>query len=176
VASHDTRMQIGLRRFQETLREIAPPTNDLSGSEELAAVLPLEDRRTAWRELRRAGFDLPELELSRQVFWSAALLVLMPLGLLCWASRTCFIIGSLVELTFLAYKLTRPLAVHPPAWCRTVGQAALCLRCVSTPDGRGVPWTREEIAERIRMIIAESANLPIDAVTEDARFRDLLGC
>jgi hypothetical protein len=176
MASPQTRRQIGLRRFQETLQEIAPPTKELSGSEELEAILPLEDRRTAWRELQSAGFDLPGLEVSPQVFWIAALMVLTPLGLLCLASRTWFVIWSFVELTFLAYKLTRPLAVHPPAWCRTVGQAALCLRQVRTPDGRGVPWTREEIAERIRMIIAESANLPIDQVTNDARLTDLLGC
>jgi hypothetical protein len=176
MASPKTRRQIGLRRLQETLHEIALPTKELSGSEELEAVLPLEDRRITWRELQSADFDLPELEVSPQVFWIAGLMVLTPLGLLCLASRTWFVIWSFVELTFLAYKLTRPLAVHPPAWCRTVGQAALCLRYVRTPDGQGVPWTREEIAERVRMIIAESANVPIDQVTEDARLTDLLGC
>jgi hypothetical protein len=176
MASPETRRQIGLRRLQETLHEIAPPTWELSGSEELEAVLPLEDRRSTWRKLQSAGFKLPELEVTPLVFWNVALMVLTTLGLLCLASRTWFVIWSIVELTFLAYKLTRPLAVHPPDWCRTVRQAALCLRCVRTPDGRDVPWTREEIAERVRMIVAESANLPIDKVTEDARFTDLLGC
>jgi hypothetical protein len=162
--------------LQETLQGIARPAKELSGSEELETVLPLEDRRTTWRELQSAGFDLPELEVSPKIFWIAVLMVLTPLGLLCLASRTWFVIWSFVECTFLAYKLTRPVAVHPPAWCQTLGQAALCLRYIRTPDGRGVPWTREEIAERVRMIIAESANVPIDQVTEDARLTDLLGC
>ena len=176
MASSVTRRQIGLRRMQETLHEIAPRTKELSGSEELETVLPLEARRATWRELQSAGFELPELEVSRRVFWIAALMVLIPLGMLSLASRTWFVICSIVELTFLAYKLTRPLAIHPPAWCRTVGQAALCLGDVRTPDGRGVPWTREEVAERICMIVAERANVPIDQVTEDTRLADLFGC
>jgi hypothetical protein len=176
MASPRTRRQIGIRRLQEILHEIAPPTKELSGSEELEAVLPLEDRRATWRELQSAGFELPELKISPRVFWIAALMVLTPLGVLCLASRTWFVIFSIVELTYLAYKLTRPLAVYAPDWCRTVGQAALCLRDVRTPEGRGVPWTREEVAERVRMIVAERAGVAIGEVTEDTRLADLFGC
>jgi hypothetical protein len=171
-----TRRQIGLRRLQEKLHEIGAPAKDLSGSEELETILPLEDRQTTWRELQAGGFKLPELQVSPTVFWIAAALVLTPLGLLVLALQTWFAIFTIVELTFLAYKLTRPLAIHPPQWCRTVGQAALCLGNVLTPDGRIAAWTREEIAERVRMIIAQSAGLPIQKVTESARLTDLLGC
>jgi hypothetical protein len=103
-------------------------------------------------------------------------MVLAPLGLLILALRTWFAILSIVELTFLAYKLTRPLAIHPPQCCTTVGQAALCLRNIRTPDGRVVGWTREEIAERVRMMIAEVAGLPIQQMTDDTNLIDLLGC
>jgi hypothetical protein len=176
MAFPKTRRQIGLRRLQETLHEIAPPTKELLGYEELEAVLPLEDRRSNWRELQSAGFELPELEMSPQVFWIAALMVLTPLGLLCLVSRIWFVIWSFVEFTILAYKLTRPLAVHPPDWCRTVGQAALCLRDIRMPDGQAVAWTRAEVAERVRMIVAEHAGVPIEEVTEDTRLADLFGC
>ncbi len=127
-------------------------------------------------ELQAAGFELPELVISPEVFWIATAMVLTPLGFLVLALRTWFAILSIVELTFLAYKLTRPLAVHPPLSCRTVGQAALCLRKIRTADGRIVGWTREEVSERVRMIIADSAGLPIEKVTEGARLIDLLGC
>ena len=110
------------------------------------------------------------------VFWTAAALVVTPLGLLVLALRTWFAMLSIVELSFLAYKLTRPLAIHPPLSCRTVGQAALCLRKIRTPDGRVVGWTREEIAERVRMLIADSLGLPIQELSENARFIDLFGC
>lgn len=176
MASPMTRRQIGLQRLQEILRETAPPTRELAGSEALEAVLPLEDRRSIWRELQSAGFELPELEVSPQVSWIAALMVLTTLGLLYLASRKWFVICALIELTFLAYKLTRPLAVHPPDWCRTVGQAALCLREVRTPDGRDVPWTHEEVSERVRMIIADLANVLIENVTGDTRLADLFDC
>lgn len=168
-----TRRQIALRRLQE---KIAAPAKDLSGSEELETILPVGDRQATWRELQAEGFELPELEISPLVFWIAAAMVLTPLGLLVLALRTWFAILSIVDLTFLAYKLTRPLAIHPPQWCRTVGQAALCLSNIRTPDGRIVGWTREEISEKVRMIIAEAAGLPIQKVTEGARLTDLLGC
>jgi hypothetical protein len=152
------------------------PALELSGSEELESILPVEDRRTIWRELQAAGFELPELEVSSKVFWIAAAMVLTPLGLLALALRTWFALLSLFELTFLAYRLTRPLAVHSPQWCRTVRQAASCLRNIRRPDGQVVPWTREEISEKVRMLIAERAGLPIEEVTEDSRFIDLFGC
>ena len=167
-----TRRQIALRR----LHEIAAPAKDLSGSEELETILPVGDRQAIWRDLQAAGFELPELEISTEVFWIAAAMVLTPLGLLVLALQTWFAILAIVELTFLAYKLTRPLATHPPPWCKTVGQAALCLRNIRTPDGRIVGWTQEEVSEKVRMIIAESACLPIEKVTESARLTDLLGC
>jgi hypothetical protein len=106
----------------------------------------------------------------------AAAMVLMPLAFLVLALRTWFAIFSIVELTFVAYKLTRPLAIHPPQWCRTVGQAAYCLRNIRTVDGRAVPWTREEIAERVRMIVAETAGVPIEKVTDGVSLIELLGC
>ena len=63
--------------------------------------------------------------ISPAVFWIAAFMVLTPLVLLVLALRTWFALFSIVELSFLAYKLTRPLAIHPPACCRTVGARPL---------------------------------------------------
>jgi hypothetical protein len=171
-----TRSQIAIQRFQEILHGILNPVQELSGSEELDSILPVEDRRTIWRELQAAGFELPELEVSPKVFWIAAAMVLAPLGLLALALRTWFALLTVFELAFLAYKLTRPLAIHPPQWCITVRQAASCLSNIRRPDGQAVPWTREEISEKVRMLIAKYAGLPIEEVTEDARLIDLFGC
>jgi len=149
---------------------------ELSGAEELEAVLPVENRQATWRELKAAGFELPELEVSPSVFWIAVALVLMPLALLVLALRTWFAVLAIIDFTFLAYKFTRPLAIHPPDWCKTVGQAALCLKNIRGAHGAEVPWTREEITDRVRMIIAEAAGVPIGKVTHDTPLIDLLGC
>jgi hypothetical protein len=149
---------------------------ELSGVEELETVLPVEIRQATWRELKAAGFELPELQVSRSVFWIAVALVLTPLGLLVLAVRTWFAVLSIIEFTFLAYKFTRPLAIHPPDWCKTVGQAALCLKYIRGAHGAVVPWTREEITDRVRMIIGEAAGVPIDKVTHDTLLIDLLRC
>jgi hypothetical protein len=99
--SHPTRRQIALRRFQEKLQELAAPAMDLSGSEELETILPVDDRQATWRELQAAGFRLPELEISPMVFWIAAAMVLTPLLLLVLALRSWFALVSIVELSFL---------------------------------------------------------------------------
>jgi hypothetical protein len=168
-----TRRQIALRRIQEKLH--AAPAKALSGSEELESVLPVKDRRATWRELQAEGFELPELEVSSGVFWIVATMVLTPLGLLILTLRNWFALFSIVEFIFLAYKLSRPLAIHPPPWCRTVGQAALCLRNIRTA-ACVVAWTPEEIVERVRMIIAESAGVPIEEVKESSRITDFVDC
>jgi hypothetical protein len=102
-------------------------------------------------------------------------MVLTPLGLLAFALRTWFVLLSFFELAFLAYRFTRPLAIHPPLSGRTVRQAAWCLRNIATPDESVAPWTREEVSERVRMIVAECAGVAIEQVTEDTRLQDLFG-
>ena len=103
-----TRRQIALRRIQEKLHEMAAPAKDLSGSEELETILPVGERQAIWRELQAAGFELPELEISTEVFCLAAATVLTPLGLLVLALQSWIVLLSIVELAFLAYKLTPP--------------------------------------------------------------------
>jgi hypothetical protein len=89
------------------------------------------------------------------------------------ALRTWFVGLSVIELSFVAYRLTRPLAIHPPGRCKTVGQAVLRLRNVRRPDGQPLPWTREEITERVRMIVSACAGVSIENVTDDTRWIDL---
>jgi len=175
-SSRGTRSEIALRQFQETLKEVAGRQEQLSLSDDLETILPVEERRSIWREMQSAGFELPELQLPAGVFWIAAVMILAPLVLLALALRTWFVFLSLGELGFLGYKLTRPLAIHPPDWCRTVGQAVLCRRNICRSDGRPVPWTREEVAERVRMIISECSGVRIEKITDDTPLIDLLGC
>jgi hypothetical protein len=169
-----TRTQIAIRRFQDSLQETLAPAKDLSERDEIESVLPLEERQAAWRLLQADGFVLPGLQISARVFWLAAFLVVTPIALLVFAFKKSLAVFLIFEFSFLAYKLTRPLAVFPPNWCKTVGQAALCLRDIRTPDGRSVPWTREEIGMKVRMIIAECTAVPIEKLTDKAPLADML--
>jgi len=59
----------------------------------------------------------------------------------------------------LSYRLTRPLAVHPPVYCETVLEAALYLTPFKQVDFKAGLWPQEEIAAKVRMIIACSAGV-----------------
>ena len=109
-----TKIDITFREFEKHLRELLPlRQQEIHMSDSIEAIIPSEDRRRVWRELQLAGFDLPRLKLSRDVFIIVAFLVLesaLVFGLLFgwWTIVICF-----VGLSLLAYCLTRPLASHP---------------------------------------------------------------
>jgi hypothetical protein len=37
-------------------------------------------------------------------------------------------------------------------------------------------WPREEIAAKVRLLVAKAAGLPVDSVTEETSFCDLFAC
>jgi hypothetical protein len=160
--------------MERTLCEfVAPREKQLSAGDDLDSVFPIEQRRAIWSRMQQDGFRLPELQLAPHVFLLAATMVIAPLVLLALALHTGFVCLSIFELSFLAYRLTRPYAIYLPGYCRTAGQAALCRKDLRAADGQPLPWTRDEIAMKVRMVIAESVRLPMEKLTEDTRLFDL---
>lgn len=169
-----TRTQIALGVLQAKLRETTPSGHlEISEAESLEAILPADERRAIWKELQSAGFRLPELRRSSRVTWMGILMVVAPLALLALAFETWSVWVAIVELSFVAYRLTRPLAIYPPDTCKTVGQAAMCLKNIRAHDGTQIPWTRDEISLRVRMILSEYSGVPLAKIGENSSFDDL---
>jgi hypothetical protein len=68
---------------------------------------------------------------------------------------------------------SRRRAVHFPLGLRTVGEAVIYATCFAEHNGSGYRWTRNEIALKVRMIVAESTGLPLEAVQPETRLFDL---
>ena len=172
-----TKPQMVFREFERELRGLLLlPEQNLHMSDRIEAIIPAEERRRVWRDLQLAGFELPELTLSPHVFAIAAVLVLAPVLLLVLSLRKWFMLLSLVELSLLAHRLTRPLAIYPPYGCQTVQQLVLHLSRFLPEDYKAGLWTHEEIAAKVRQIFAESAGIPVENIKDETPLVELFGC
>ncbi|MCI0459135.1 MAG: hypothetical protein L0Z62_19435 [Gemmataceae bacterium] len=164
------RLRAALPECLDTLHPDAHPETPLE------TLLPVAQRREAWRLLRQQGFPLPELQLppeeSRRnllrvlrvagslalwLWWWPALLLALPLGV-------------------VVYRLSRPRAVVFPAYVKTVGELALYLTPYRDHREGGCRWTDEEVAAKVRMVVADWAGLPFEEVRPETKFADLMGC
>jgi hypothetical protein len=163
--------------FQEFERELQNllflPGNNLRMSDRVESIIPADERRRVWRDLQLAGFDLPELRLSPRIFIVAAVLVLAPVLLLVLSLRKWSLLLTLVELSALAHRLTRPLAIYPPYGCETVQQLVLHLSRFLAEDYKAGLWTHEEIAAKVRQIFAEIAGVPVENIKDDTLLVEL---
>ena len=78
-----------------------------------------------------------------------------------------------IDLGLIAYKMSRPYAVHMNLAPRTVGELVLYLTSLKNHKHCGYRWTRNEIALKVRFIIAEQLGLRMDDVQPETRFTDL---
>ncbi len=63
-ASRITKVDMIYQEFERKLRELLPLSQqELRMSDRLEDIIPPQQRRRVWQELRVAGFDLPELNL-----------------------------------------------------------------------------------------------------------------
>ena len=76
-------------------------------------------------------------------------------------------------LGLLARKVTRPLTIHPPIGCETMQEAALHLTPFRHEDYKAGLWPREDIAARVRWILARELHIPFEAITEKTSLADL---
>jgi hypothetical protein len=169
-----TKPEMAFREFERQLRRLLlVPQQDLRMSDRTEAIIPPEERRRVWRELQRAGFDLPRLNLSCDIFIIMAFVILEPvlvIGLLLgWRTMVLSFIG----LSLLAHRLTRPLAIHPPIGCETVQELVMHMTRVVLEEYKAGLWTHGEIAAKVRQFFAEEAGVPVRDIKEDTRLLDL---
>jgi acyl carrier protein len=143
----------------------------------LETLIPASKRRRVWRQLYGAGLELPPLRLTTSVRLVGTILVFgLTVALACWYSIGLALVLALPAVV-LTWLMTRPLAIHPHP-SGAVRTAVLYLTPFGTLGlgGGGVlrPSDRE-IAEKLRLIISENLAVPIDAVTDEARFVEDLG-
>ncbi len=139
----------------------------------LEMLIPVEQRRQVWRDLRAAGLDVPFLELSKKVATTNTLVSLktavsLALGLKAWAALFAFL-----PLQLLAFGASRPLAVHIPPVVRTVGDLVIYLTRFREHNQSGYRWTRNEISTKVRMIVAEAAGRSLEEVQPETNWSDL---
>jgi len=139
----------------------------------LAAILPVAGRRDVWQQLRRRGLRLPDLELSGRDFWRSFLLVVKGIVSSAVHLGTWYTVALAVPFTWAVFRLTRRRAVHFPLGLRTVGELVIYATSFSDHRESGYRWTRNEIALKVRMIVAESVGLPLEAVQPETKLIDL---
>jgi hypothetical protein len=159
-----------LREFRRALQQVVPSIGaEISLSARLDSLVPSSERRRAWQELQAAGWELPELQRRTGVFAISALLVFAPVVLLALSLRTWSVVLSLIELSWVAHRLTRPLAVHPPIGCETVRELVLGWTPFRHEDYRAGLWPQEEIAAKVRLIISRAAGVPFADIKNDTK-------
>src|SRR4051812_19260596 len=130
----------------------------------LEELIPAAERREVWRRLRRQGLRVPALELSPGEWRRTVLGVLKMTASFALALQRWPALLAALPLGLVAYFASRPRAVHLPLGLRTVGEMVLYLTSFPEHKGSGYRWTHNEVAFKVRLVVAESLGLPLDAV------------
>jgi hypothetical protein len=146
---------------------------DVRPATPLDELLPVDRRREAWKQLRRRGLQLPALELSgrdlHRNFWMVLrATVSLAVHLQRWSAMLLAI-----PLAMVVHRVTRRRAVHFPLDLQTVGELVIYATRFGEHKESGYRWTRNEIALKVRMTVAESVGLPLEAVQPETRLMDL---
>jgi hypothetical protein len=160
-------LRAGLLRSTDLDRhEIRPGTP-------LEEILPVATRREIWQDLRRQGLRLPGLELSAIDRRRSLLDVLRTAVSVAVSMQRAFDLFLVLALGLAAYRVSRSRAVHFPFGLKTVGELVIYL--ISFPEHKesGYLWTRNEIALKVRLIVAESMGLPLEVVRPECSFLEL---
>ena len=70
--------------------------------------------------------------------------------------------------------MTRPLAVHVPACCPRLGDTVLLSTSPLSTEQSDEHLTRTEISRRVRLIVADEFQIPVEKIAAETNFaRDL---
>lgn len=173
LPAHDSMTRRTLRRLQERLGEaLALSSATIETTTPLHAVVPVEKRRQVWKEMAEADCRLPSLQVSGAVFWTMTLFVLIPLSLAALIVKSGAVFLSLPELALLFRKLSRRFAVHPRKHL-TLYEAAVELTPFNLEDYQAGLWPAEEVANKVRLIIADSTGTAFESIRPETRIADL---
>ncbi len=160
-------LRIGLMNALGVARhEVRPSTS-------LDALLPIGVRREVWAQLRHQGLRLPALEDSERDRRREPWLVVGGTGLLTLYLQTWYAPFFAIPLMLVVSWAGRHRAVHFPLGLRTVGELVIYATPFSEHRDSGYRWTRNEIALKVRMSVAESAGRPLEEIQPDTKLADL---
>jgi hypothetical protein len=139
----------------------------------LETLLPMSCRREVWTQLQRQGLRLPALELSewdhrRNLLRALRAAVSSAVYLHRWSALVL-----ILPLALAFHWASRRRAVHFPLGLATVGQMVIYTTCFAEHKGSGYRWTKNEIALKVRLIVAESVGFPLEAVQPETKLVDL---
>jgi hypothetical protein len=80
---------------------------------------------------------------------------------------------AVVPLGLLTFMASRPWAVEFPLGLRTAGELSLYLTRFGEHRESGYRWTSNEVAVKVRMVMAESLGLPLDRVRPECTLAEL---
>jgi hypothetical protein len=139
----------------------------------LEEILPIETRREVWNDLRQQGLPLPALEFSgRDVRGNLWMVLAGTVSSALYLQRWSALILAL-PLMIVVYWINRGRAVHFPLGLTTVGEIVIYATDFREHKQSGYRWTHNEIALKVRMIVAESAGLPLEEVQPETRLLEL---
>jgi len=153
------------------VRSLGVSRHDVSPASLLEDLIPPDRRRAVWRQFHKDGLYLPPLALSadmRRLTHATLALKLICAG--AWGFNLLALV-SLLPLSLLTCLATRPWAIHIRYGPLTVGDAVIYLTTFS--DHPGYRWSHEEISTKIRLIIADALDLPLEKVQPETRLADL---
>ena len=139
----------------------------------LETLLPVRTRRRAWRRLRAQGLRLPGLGLSSQASWVCIAAVLVSTLAAAAYYRDWTALWFAVPLVIVAYLASRPWATAIPLGLRTAGELSFALTSFREHRHSGYRWTPNEVSLRVRMLLADALNVPLDQIRPDSTLREL---
>jgi hypothetical protein len=158
------------------LRSLDVPRNAIRPWMDLETLIPIARRREVWRSLRREGLRVPALELAPlESKLHTALVLKSVVSFFLWMQHWSAWLLAL-PLGALEYWWSRPRAVHFPLGLKTVGDMVLYLTSFREHKKSGYRWTHNEIAFKVRLIVAEALAVPLDAVQPEKTLEELGAC
>ena len=139
----------------------------------LESILPVPIRRAVWEDLRRQGLRPPALEFSRRdlqgVAWAVFRgVVSAGISLQRWSALL-----AAIPLIVAVYGAHRRRASELPLGVKNVGELVISMTHFAAHKESGYRWTRNEIELKVRLIIAESLGVDVDAVRPECTFAEL---
>ena len=139
----------------------------------LESILPVPIRRAVWEDLRRQGLRPPPLEFSRRDLRRMAWAVLRGVVSAGISLQRWSALLAAIPLIVLIYGGYRRRAVELPLGVKSVGDLVILMTHFAAHKASGYRWTRNEIELKVRLIVAASLGVDVDAVRPECTFAEL---
>lgn len=162
-------------RFRRALMTALPlPRGAIRPDADLAALIPVWQRRRVWGELRAAGLRMPDLQMGPVGCLVVAVLTIAPHVALAFHYRDARLLWLALLFLIPVLIAAQTLAVALP--CTTVRSAVLCLPGPRSMDRNPEPGlTDREIAAKVKEIVSYQIGVPTHKIMDHVGFFDDLG-